>query len=366
LNAKGDKVQALTAWAANRFKPFAMVAQILAVNPRASLEMIEAGRAKVLRRQVGFAGGAMRSWWNLYRRPLQVEAAVGLCGCIPEMEQGTVDEVIRQICEIRHDFATLSAAAKGVYIRGDDPERFRRWHELTLERYYRREFLPMLQAMLSESTDPLPEMAEWMRRPEIVFAFTVAMPCVLEFQRTAWELYAQARLESVEALEKLARIDPTVIYEPRVATWLSRMQLEHPEQYRLIAQAALEGSTREFSIGDMKYVLGGLILFLAEKWEGLITGTAVWEHVSRNLPPVASSELRAWLKTQQRTAKRVTGRCRLFPADVVSLFHAVAQDSNVGRVDPDFVGKPDSISKRLRRNAQLWEDLRQTDKRRAA
>lgn len=139
-----------------------------------------------------------------------------------------------------------------------------------------------------------------------------------------------------------------------------------PAQYRLLQEAALQGQREQTSLAKVKFLLAGLLLRYSDDWDRMGKGEALHEILLRVAPPTALPHVQRWIKAQRKAAERVVTGCRLTTPDIKQLFDAVAHDRGIAEGDRDFLGKPNTIYRRIERNAKAWRSLRDLDIRRAA
>lgn len=73
--------------------------------------------------------------------------------------------------------------------------------------------------------------------PELVFAFQVLYPCLLEYQRNAYELFQQARDGDWDAICLLVRLDKRIMHDPEIGQRISEACQKCPERQDAIAAA---------------------------------------------------------------------------------------------------------------------------------
>lgn len=78
------------------------------------------------------------------------------------------------------------------------------------------------------------------KTPEMAFFLRVWFPCVLLYGESHTQLYARARRGCMRALEKLLRLDKSLIDDPKIAEIQHRLAHMNRERHKLIAKAFLD------------------------------------------------------------------------------------------------------------------------------
>lgn len=357
---------AIEKWGEGRALPLVMLSQMVALNARTTLELIEKSRRKVLLSHKCAAGLEPAVWYACYRKPFGVEAVVLSAVQYPDASINE-QEISEDWHEVRH-FGTplfLQELTRLLVFGGVTQREYRLFSRLA-KRYYQRSHLPLMQKMLRDECPPLLDSERVMAKPEILFTFSVAFPCWIHFRKTPWELYLAARCGDFEAFESLARLDSSILQEPRLASQAARLALHHPDQSRLLLRAAERGIADTLTLAKVKFFLGGFLYSLAEQMERFAKREPIYEAVLQSAQPGYEREVRGWVSNERRKMERVKTGCRLTSMDIRKLFDAVARDKGTGLVDPDFNQQPNTIHQRLTRNCWPMSDLRQSDIRRAA
>ena len=354
---------ALEEWAEGRFKPMAMLAQVVALGTEACHGTIHESRGQWLLGTEEADGIRVEKWLGLYRQPLQVEEvalqflqkAEGLDGAEDAIGEWPV---VRQALLAAFRDLVRKQIAEGVSLKG--VERAKRWLDL----YYRRVHIPWLERQLRDEGEVPVDFREWLRVPAFVFFLSVAMPCWLEYRETPWTLLLRARRGDFDSLDKLLRLDPMVEHDRGIRGRLFGMMKRSPDQHNELMKAKHAGRTKEISLGQVKFALGGLLMKWSLDLEKVLKGEILFDAMERHARPENRDSVRRWIKAQRKRMERVRLKCRLNAEDIKRLFDAVAKDRGQGLVDPDFDQQPNSVYKRLDRNARLWPGLRDMDIRR--
>lgn len=357
---------AIEKWGSGRALPLVMLSQIVAINAKSTLDLIENSRRKLLLSQKVAAGRQPATWHSCYRKPFSVEAAV--ISAIQLSEGGNSDQQESLAWSEVRRFAIPTFFQEGVrdWLKGSFTERELRIGKGLVERYYKRTHLPRMRQMLRDECPTIGNPEKVLAKPEILFSLAVVFPSWILFRKTAWELYLAARRGDFVAFENLARLDPSVLHEPRLSVQAVQMSFQRPSQYELLLHAAERGITEKMTLAKVKFLLGGFLCSIAERMDWCAKREPLYEAVLQCIEPGYERQVRAWVKKERRKMERVRTGFRLTAMDIRGLFDAVAQDKSTGRVDPDFDQRPNSIYQRLARNRWTINDLQQSDIRRAA
>jgi hypothetical protein len=363
------KMLVIEEWGAAKFKPIVMLAQMVAASAGECHQVILESRrpSKVFRDRL--AEIHPNAWLRLYRQPLNIEAMVlellrseaepqltgDILGHWPELRSELVVSVENAIRKRLTKWLTTGMPPKVI-------ERCDRY----MDRVYERDHLPQMRSLLQGETALATESPNWLYRPEFLFFMSVAMPCWLEYGKQPWELFQQARRGDFHVLENLIRLDPEVDKEQTLKGIVFRMRRENPAQYKLLNKARAEGRRTPITLADIKYSLGGLLMRWSKEIQGIIRGELCFRALEANTAVEYRSAMRKRIKAAREATERTGVKCWLKAPDIKALFDAIAKDSGQGLVDADFAGQPNSIYKRLDRNAKHWPSLQETDISRAA
>jgi len=356
---------ALEEWAVGRFQPMAMFAQVVAVSASDCHEVIQKAREAWWFMAQEASGIGTNKWMACYQRPLCVEGE--LLHLLDQPDQPSLAEAAglewtalrRQMMgEFHHHCSRGRKTTK-------QDEAIKRLLSKWVEKYYREAHLPMLERWL-RNEETIPEgYREWFRRPSFVFFLTVAMPCWLEFHQTPWGMLLKARQGDWEALQQLLSLDRQVEHDPAIRRQLFRMEKREPKRYRTLIEG-VPTARPKLSLKKVKFALGGMLSKWSDDLARALKGEWLLDCVRQAAKPGQERAIRAWVKAYKKKLERVSLKCRLNAQDIRKLFNSVAIDAGLGGADPDFNGQADSIYKRIRRNADLWPGLRETDIFRAA
>lgn len=179
----------------------------------------------------------------------------------------------------------------------------------------------------AETLDPAEREAfkRFNKGKELVASFfmLVQVPCWLLFQTSPTELYRQARLGNLDALDKLLRLDPLMLHDPMIGKQLLKVRYEGKSStYRSLLESPLK-SPGKFSQKSLKAGMAGFLSALA---------AALGQ-------PLTEPEIKR-------------------------LFDAVAKDrtKDPHAIDESIPDTPESFAKAIRRKRQPWVNAMNPDK----
>jgi hypothetical protein len=156
---------------------------------------------------------------------------------------------------------------------------------------------------------------KFIHTPEIIFYFRVWIPCFVLYGTYPPYLLQKARHGDDDAIEKLLRLDKSVIDDPRIKEIFHQSAVSKKRsKFDLMSKAIQKAPKIRIEIQTVKYTLAGFI-------------------------SVASIAL-----GQRLTAVEIHG-----------LFDAIARDSGKGIIDDDLVVSPETFEKAIQRARQFWQ-----------
>jgi hypothetical protein len=153
-------------------------------------------------------------------------------------------------------------------------------------------------------------------KPEILFLMIVVFPCWVFHQETPVSLLEKARQNDLESLEKLLRIDPSIIFDKRISELVHGLRFKKKGfEYDEILKALRRQIKAKISRQRIKAMIAGYISYLFKK----------------NNEPITEPEIRA-------------------------LFDAVAYEMSGGEqaIDSDLPESPEAFSQTILRERKMW------------
>lgn len=166
------------------------------------------------------------------------------------------------------------------------------------------------------------EIKESLKDPEMLFFIKVWAPCWLLYREFPPTLLRSARLGNIKALEKLIRLDKSIIHDPKIAEFLHQAkEKKNKAIYNDLIKTLQKGPKEKITLQKIKMNLAGLISAIS----------SAFGH-------------------------------RLLEPQLRSLFDAVAQDTDKGDIDTDIPDSPEAFAKAIQRERRFWSIIPQPDK----
>jgi hypothetical protein len=157
--------------------------------------------------------------------------------------------------------------------------------------------------------------------PEMIFFFRIFVPCWLLYGVFPCRLLRSARLGNIDDLEKLIRIDKSIIHDPKISAYLHKESLNiNRSKYNYLINCLKKGPKSKITLKAVKMNFAGFISFISS----------------------AFGE-----------------KFRLKEPEIRDLFDAVAKDSGKGDIDTDLPESPESFVKAIQRERKFWSFIPQ-------
>lgn len=105
------------------------------------------------------------------------------------------------------------------------------------------------------------------KSPEMIFFFRVQAPCFMLYGTYPHMLLKKAQTGDDDALEKLIRLDKSIIFEPKISEIIHHAQALRAQARMSMIQKAFIGKPKaKTSIKKVKILLGGLISYFSMKF----------------------------------------------------------------------------------------------------
>lgn len=159
-------------------------------------------------------------------------------------------------------------------------------------------------------------------RPEMIFFYRVWVPCYLLYGIYPICILRKARQGDEDAIEKLLRLDKSIISDTRVKEIFHQAAVAQKRGKMVLMTAAMAKAPKiKVRIQTVKYTLGGLI----------------------SLFSIALGQ-------------------KIGAADIRRLFDALAMDAGKGIIDEDLEASPETFEKAIQRARSFWMSLLLADK----
>jgi|GEM_PF-6145110 len=153
--------------------------------------------------------------------------------------------------------------------------------------------------------------------PELIFGFLVLVPCWLFYREVPALILRKARQGNKEQIEKLLRLDPTAIFDKKIAENIHKLRFEATSfRYESIIKALSKPPKEKITRQRIKIVISGYIASFSER----------------------------------------LGR-RLTEPEIRGLFDAVCYDNSYGEqlIDTDLPESPEAFKRAIAREKRLWD-----------
>jgi hypothetical protein len=277
LNMKKNQVKMkhFRKWAGNRNPFFAAMALIIAGFAKEFYELHESVR-KGKRKEGDIPIPSLKTWLKLYNNPKRIgKALLGLLGEANE--------------EAAQETAILKLLGEGANQLQNNPEKVQaelkkltadEWNEIQdVNRAMMHEFLEL--AINNYDTEFNKKEKEKIRKditkPELIFFIRVMAPCFSIYKTYPLELLKQAQNGNDEALEKLIRLDKSIIFEPKISEIIHQAQaLKAQARISMIKKAFISTPKAPLKMRAIKFHFGGLISFFSQTIKQKITAADIW------------------------------------------------------------------------------------------
>lgn len=166
------------------------------------------------------------------------------------------------------------------------------------------------------------KLLEALKEPEIAFFFRVWIPCWLLYGYYPGKIFKRARFNKAGALEKLLRLDPSVVSEARIAQYLHEARIKGKKAtFELLAEALKRGPRAKVTLKKVMYRIAGLISLIS-----------------------------------------IILRHRLTEREIYELFNAAGEDMESENLLNCLPQSPEGFSKALQRERAFWMPTLRPDK----
>jgi len=307
-------------WAKDKNPIFASIALIIAVSAEDWLELFETVKAG--KRIEGYIPlPPINEWLNLYRNHRRVrrclmstlrndESMARLIDFYEHILHGHKKLRKTALKDFKKEIKKLSYEEKQKSIKNIQ-EVFQEHQKLIIKEVINEE-CEEKNDLDEESKQKIRELVS---QPAILCFLRVWAPCFMLYGTYPPYLLRKARRGDEEALEKLIRLDKSVIYDPKIREIIHQASVEKRKGKIDIITKALRASPKvKLDIRKVKYTLAGLISIIS-----------------------------------MSMGQKVTA------AEINRLFDAIYQDTGKGHIDPDFIEEPRLIAQAINRSRTFWK-----------
>jgi hypothetical protein len=152
--------------------------------------------------------------------------------------------------------------------------------------------------------------------PEFLFLMKVTLPCWLLYNENCARLLRKAMLGDSDSLEKLLRLDKSLVQHPRINQWITHYSFQKDKRiFENLTEAIKNPPRAKVTLAKVKYCFAGFISYLTELLKN-----------------------------------------RLSAPDIQNLFDAVAIDYGYDALrDPDLPDSPEAFAKAVQRERSFWK-----------
>lgn len=166
------------------------------------------------------------------------------------------------------------------------------------------------------------KLREALKEPEIAFFFRAWVPCWLLYGEYAPRMMRRARMGDLDAMEKLLRLDASVVSDPRVGEYLHEARTSGKKAtFERLTEALKRGPKSKVTLKKVVYRMAGLISLISDIMKHRLTEREIWE-----------------------------------------LFSAVAHDMGKEETDLYLTESPEAFAKAIQRERGFWMPTIRPDK----
>lgn len=262
-------------WAENRNPFLAAIALTIAGYSKEFYEMHKSVR-KGKRIEGDIPIPSLKTWLKLYHNPKRIGKA--LLGALGDVNEDAAKET-----------AILKLLGEGANQLQNNPQKFQdELKKLTTDEWkeIQEDNRAMMQAFLefainnfvSESNKKEKEkIRKHITNPELIFFIRVMVPCFSIYKMYPLELLKQAQNGNDGALEKLIRLDKSIIFEPKISEIIHQAQaLKAQARMSMIKKAFTSTPKAPLKMRAIKFHFGGLISYLSHTIKQKIMAADIW------------------------------------------------------------------------------------------
>ena len=319
-----EKMKYLNNWAKGKPLGLVMIAQEFAVDAEACfqfLKLIKSGD----RIEAFSSLPKAKGWVKLYRNHRQMQRSV--IECLRRFgKNGRMGAEFAEVIFLRRK--TLREAIESMKkqfetMRPFERRRFISKGQKEVNRLYSLQLADIewdINRNINEEFNR--KFKEALNEPEIKFFFKAWIPCWFLYGDYAPRLLRRARLGDVKTMEKLVRLDPSVLNDPKIGEYLHQARGKgRGATFERLMEASLKGPKGKITVKKVKCSMGGAISLVS-----------------------------------------IALGYKLKEPEIRKLFDAVAHDMGKGDIDTDLPESPEAFAKTLQRERGFWMPTLRPDK----
>lgn len=275
MNKDNKEMKHFRKWAEGKNPFLAVIALTIAGFSKDCFELFESVR-KGKRIEGDIPLPSLKTWLKLYHNPKRIGKA--LLNALSNVNDNTAKEV--NVLNLLNEDAGKMQKNGEKYkaelekIPPDERQKMFEDSKRKLEEY--RELV--INDFVSEPTEKEgTEFIKNMPKPELIFFMRVLVPCFSLYGIYPVDLLRQAQNGDDDALEKIIRLDKSIIFEPKISEIIHQAQvLKKQDRMSMIKKAFISKPKVTMKMRTIKCHLGGLISLLSMAIKQKITAADIW------------------------------------------------------------------------------------------
>jgi hypothetical protein len=308
-------------WAENKNPFLAVTAMIIAGFSQECFEIFESVR-KGKRIEGDIPLPSLKRWLKLYRNPNRIGKV--LLNALRDINDDTAKGVaiIEGLLKGAKQLQKMTGEqlkAEWEKILPDDRKEIIEDGHKTIEEY--KEYL-IHDFICEANEEEAKEFKKNLTKPELIFFIRVMVPSFSLYGTYPVDLLRKSQHGDNVALEKLIRLDKSIIFDPKISGIIHQAQaLKIQERMSMIKKAFRSSPKIKTDMKTIKCNLGGLISYFS-----------------------------------------IMMRQKITAADISRLYDAIADDMGIDEVDPDLDMTPETFEKAIQRARTMWHIILIPDK----
>jgi len=207
----------------------------------------------------------IKTWLKLYKNPKRIGKALFKLMSEYDENSATQVEILQKINQVAELLKNEPEKIKAEYEKLTPDERQKGFDQsmMMFEEFQKLTIHDLLDEPDEEKRS---KFANSITNPELKFFFRVQAPCFMLYGTYPHILLSSAKSGDDEALEKLIRLDKSVIFEPKISEIIHQAQaLKAQARMSMIKKAFISAPKSKMSMKKVKCLMGGLISYLSIK-----------------------------------------------------------------------------------------------------
>lgn len=310
-------------WAKDKSQFLATASLAIAVSAEDTLEFLQIFKSGKLIENILYLP-PINQWIKLYRNHRQLYK--GLSSALRKLDSDMSEAVdfYEFLIQCFNESKKLTPEEKKAALEKLSPDEFKELVSSVQESFCELETWAMeffknddvaTETSLADEKEEKKKVRKFLNTPEVIFYLRVWIPCFLIYGIYPSNLLRKARQGNEDAIEKLLRLDKSIIDDPKIKEIFHQASVaKKRSKFNLMIDAIQKAPKVKIEIQTIKYTLAGLI-------------------------SVASIAL-----GQKLTA-----------IEINRLFDAIAHDSGKGIIDEDIAASPETFEKAVQRYRTFWQ-----------